>query len=383
MRSVARILICFIFITVANLPAATVTLAWNPSPDQTVTGYHLYYGVASRSYTNKVTVANVTMASVTGLQPGITYYFAATAFNAANTESDYSNEVSYSIPLLPADTACALTFANLTQAYDGQPKQPGVLTSPPGVPVKITYNGSATAPAAVGSYTVVATASAPGYSGSATNVFVITKGVASVTLSNLSQTYNRYGRAVAVTTIPAGLPVTVTYNGSTTPPILPGTYKVAGQVTSPYYTGDATGTLVVAKAKVEVNLANLVQTYNGTARKVLATTTPVGYKILYTYEGKSSAPTNAGSYNVVATLSSQTSYGSGKGTLIVNPAAATLTLANLTQAADGKPKPVTATSIPAAGSNSLLVEQTGGSIFFQVAPLGSSEPSPVRISALR
>jgi hypothetical protein len=43
-------------------------------------------------------VGNVTRATVNGLQAGLTYYFAVTATNSAGLESDYSNEVSTSIP---------------------------------------------------------------------------------------------------------------------------------------------------------------------------------------------------------------------------------------------------------------------------------------------
>ena len=40
--------------------AASVTLIWNPSPGTNVAGYNVYYGVATRTYTNKVNVGNTT-----------------------------------------------------------------------------------------------------------------------------------------------------------------------------------------------------------------------------------------------------------------------------------------------------------------------------------
>ena len=43
-------------------------------------------------------VHKVTTAIVTGLTAGQTYYFVVTAYNAANNESGYSNQVSYSVP---------------------------------------------------------------------------------------------------------------------------------------------------------------------------------------------------------------------------------------------------------------------------------------------
>src|SRR5262245_58719956 len=81
------------------LAAQSVTLQWNPSTDPSVTGYNIYYGAASRTYTNKIDVGNTTNATISGLVEGVTYYFAATAYNILGAESDYSAEVSYTVPL--------------------------------------------------------------------------------------------------------------------------------------------------------------------------------------------------------------------------------------------------------------------------------------------
>lgn len=77
----------------ANRPA-NVVLAWDPPPSSEIAGYNLYWGAASRCYTNLVSTSNLT-ATVTNLQRGVTYYFAVTAFTADGLESDFSNEVSY------------------------------------------------------------------------------------------------------------------------------------------------------------------------------------------------------------------------------------------------------------------------------------------------
>jgi len=75
---------------------AGLFLWWNPSP--TGVSYNLYYGTASRTYTNEQSVGNVTNATVSGLIPGTTYYFAATAVGATGEESVFSNEFVYSVP---------------------------------------------------------------------------------------------------------------------------------------------------------------------------------------------------------------------------------------------------------------------------------------------
>ena len=77
----------------------SVTLAWDLSPDESVLGYHVYYGVASRAYTNLVTATPRTncLATIDGIVPGVRYFFAATCFNAL-LESDFSPEISWTAP---------------------------------------------------------------------------------------------------------------------------------------------------------------------------------------------------------------------------------------------------------------------------------------------
>ena len=65
-----------------------------------------------------------------------------------------------------------LTFESLAQAYTGRPLSPVVLTSVPGIPVVVTYNGSSAAPVNVGAYAVTATAGGGNYSGTVTGEFV-------------------------------------------------------------------------------------------------------------------------------------------------------------------------------------------------------------------
>src|ERR1017187_4257925 len=78
--------------------AAHGSLAWDPSPDPTVTGYNVHYGGASGNYTNITPVGNVTNTTISGLTAGVTYYFAVTATDGSGDESVFSNEVSYSAP---------------------------------------------------------------------------------------------------------------------------------------------------------------------------------------------------------------------------------------------------------------------------------------------
>src|SRR5437867_4474089 len=106
MSRFALISLLFTFFTATltwSASAASVTLVWNASPGTNIAGYNVYYGVASRTYTNKVNVGNATNATVSGLIEGTTYYFAVTAYDSNGLESDYSNEMSYTVPVNPGN----------------------------------------------------------------------------------------------------------------------------------------------------------------------------------------------------------------------------------------------------------------------------------------
>jgi len=79
--------------------AATVGLAWDASSDPTVTGYKIYTGTALLVYTNSINVGNTTNCTISNLVVGVTYHFAATAYNAFGLESDYSAEATYAVPV--------------------------------------------------------------------------------------------------------------------------------------------------------------------------------------------------------------------------------------------------------------------------------------------
>lgn len=74
-----------------------ILLSWNPVPDSRVARYEVHYGLATGEYKAQV-AATSTTASVSGLTPGLTYYFAARACDSGSTCSGYSNEVSATIP---------------------------------------------------------------------------------------------------------------------------------------------------------------------------------------------------------------------------------------------------------------------------------------------
>ncbi|MEI6605174.1 MAG: DUF6288 domain-containing protein [Verrucomicrobiota bacterium] len=74
----------------------------------------------------------------------------------------------------------------------------------------------------------------------------ITKAQAVVTLGNLAYSYDGTPKAATATTDPAGLSVTLNYDGVVTQPSAPGSYAVLATVSDLNYTGTAGATLVIA-----------------------------------------------------------------------------------------------------------------------------------------
>ena len=113
----------FIFLVIPSLAgAASVKLAWDPSTEEDLAGYKIYYGYDSRNYNTSIDVGKTTTFQVTGLEYDQTYYFAVTAYNTSGLESDYSNEISY-IPKSDSD-GDGLTEEDEINIYGTDPNNP-------------------------------------------------------------------------------------------------------------------------------------------------------------------------------------------------------------------------------------------------------------------
>ncbi len=244
--------------------------------------------------------------------------------------------------------AATIALSNLAQTYDGSPKQATATTNPAALPgVTILYDGSATAPSSVGSHAVVASLTNANYAATdATGNLVIAKGTAAITLGGLTQTYDGSAKS-ATATSPQG-DVTITYGGSPTPPTNAGSYAVLASVNNDNYQGSVSGTLVISKAAATITLGGLLQPYDASPKSATATTSPAGLSgVTIKYDGSTTAPTNAGSYSVVATLDNTNYDGTASGTMVISKASASITLDGLARTYDGTPKPATATTTPA------------------------------------
>ena len=76
------------------------------------------------------------------------------------------------------------------------------------------------------------------------------KAIATITLGNLVATYNGTAKSVSVSTNPAGLGVSLAYNGETAAPADAGTYQLLAIVDDPNYAGSTSQQLVVGPAPI-------------------------------------------------------------------------------------------------------------------------------------
>jgi hypothetical protein len=228
-----------------------------------------------------------------------------------------------------------ITLGALTQTYDGTPHQVTATTLPTGLAVTLTYNGDATAPINAGSYTVAATINDADYFGSASGTLVVTPATATITLGGLSHIYDSFPHAVTAASVPAGLAVTLTYNGSASAPANSGSYAINAVVANPNYIGSATGTLVISPAPATITLAPLTQRYDGTPRIVTATTIPADLPVILTYDGSATAPSTPGDYVIEATINDANHTGTTSGTLIVTTTALVRHAPSLSGGLDG------------------------------------------------
>ena len=108
------LLILAVIVTLILVPrcfAAQVTLAWDKNPESDIAGYKVHYGTSSGSYDYSVDVGNYNSCTISGLEEGTNYYFAASAYNTNNVESDYSDELVYKVP---AEDSGGSSYAILT-----------------------------------------------------------------------------------------------------------------------------------------------------------------------------------------------------------------------------------------------------------------------------
>ncbi|MBV5324739.1 MAG: hypothetical protein J0626_05420, partial [Rhodospirillaceae bacterium] len=292
-------------------------------------------------------ICTVSDATVTALTGGSCIIAADQGGNAS-----YNAALQTTWTITVAKASATVTLGSLSQSYDGTARTATAFTSPVGKTVVITYTGSGgtsygpstTAPVNSGTYGVSAVISDSTWQGSSSGTLIVSKAAATVTLGNLSQTYDGAARWAVYTTTPGGLVASVTYDGSSTAPVAAGSYAVTATISDVNYTGSASGTLTIDKTTATVTLGNLFHTYNGAAKAATAVTSPTGKSVTITYNGSATVPTGVGSYTVLATISDGNYSGSITGLMTIGKAAQAISFGGVPGVSVGGSGTVSATA---------------------------------------
>jgi hypothetical protein len=85
-------------------------------------------------------------------------------------------------------------------------------------------------------------------------ILAVGKTLATITLGNTLQVYDGNPKQITAVTDPVGMAVQVTYNGSATLPVNPGTYKVIATVIDAFFQGTATGSLSIYETASDASI---------------------------------------------------------------------------------------------------------------------------------
>ena len=242
----------------------------NPAFDAFITGYvnSQDFGVTSGVSGSPACTTTATSSSPVSSSP-----YAITCSAGTLSSSNYSfSFVDGKLVVMQAGSTTSFTStAPATLAFDAT-YMPTATTDGDGA-LTIDVSGSCSITAGVvkitsgsGVCTITATtADGSNFTGSsATQTINAKKATATISLSNLSPTYDGTPKSATATTNPVGLAdVSITYDGSATAPTAAGSYAVAASLDNLNYTADATGTLVIAQATQTINFTDPADTTYG------------------------------------------------------------------------------------------------------------------------
>jgi hypothetical protein len=126
---------------------------------------------------------------------------------------------------------------------------------------------------------------------------------------------------------------------TTVPPTNAGTYSISATLVDSNWSGSATGTLVINKATPTITISNTTQVYSGAQRSVTVATSVPGLNYNVTYNGDTSAPSEAGIYAVVVTTNdSNSNTVTQSGSLTISTSNAHIAVSNLVTTYNGSPQ---------------------------------------------
>jgi len=282
--------------TTTTLPLATGNVAYSQQFTAGGGTAPYQYTITSGALPTGITLnLNTGLLSGTSTVPEATFNFTVTATDSSTGTGPYTKSTAYSFHLNPA-APVANSFSTQVLFNSTNDVLPLSLTGGLAASVAIVTNpthGSASASGTTITYTPT-----NGYIGpdtltyTATNItstsasalasIQVGKIPVTITLGNLSPVYNAAPQIATTTTVitSSSAPVTVasitiTYNGSSTPPTLAGAYTVVATIVDNTYQGTATSTMNIGEAPTGVSLAQTLPTTTGVGTGVATTFTAI------------------------------------------------------------------------------------------------------------
>jgi hypothetical protein len=324
-------------------------------PDLAVVNYDA--GTVSVLVSSTSAQAVLTTSSLPGGSNPLTAQYAGNSSFASSTSSSVTQTINQATSVTALSAPSGLTYnapitLTATVTGIGGIVPTGTVSlyngaSPVGSPVSLN-NGTASIPLSllpVGTYNTY-TAVYGGdnsYTGSTSPAPSFTVQQATPTVSTWpTASLITYGQTLAYSTLSGGSATpsggAFTFTSLSTAPTA-GTatqsVKYTPADTTDYSTVTGTVSVTVNQAGALVTLGNLTQTYSGSAEPVTVSTTPTGLALNFSYTGinatsypsSTTAPTNPGTYSVVASVFDPNYIGQGGGTLTINQLSPALNLA--------------------------------------------------------
>ncbi len=339
------------------------------------------------TYNGNPQTATVSAGAVAGTVSNVRYNASATVPTSAGTyaitadftptdTTDYNTLTGVSAGNFVINKATpTLTVTNSPVTYTGSPQAATVSAgSVAGTVSNVRYNGSATAPTTVGTYTITAnfvptdTTDYNSVTAGSAGSFVIGKASPTLTVTNSPVTYTGNPQAATVSSGGvAGTVSSVKYNGSATAPTSAGTYAITANFTptdtTDYnsVTGGSAGNFVINQATPTLTVTNSPVTYNGNPQAATVSAGAVAGTVSnILYSGSATVPTSAGIYAITANFTPtdtndyNTLTGVSAGSFVINKATPTLSVTNSPVTYSGSPQAATvAGSVPGTASNIL------------------------------
>ena len=147
----------------------------------------------------------------------------------------------------------------------------------------------------------------------------IASGPATVTLSNLTHTYNGTAKTPSTTVSPSGLTIQLTYTGtaaSLSAPVSVGSYVVTASVVDDSFFGTTSGVVTISKASQTITFASVPSKFVGSGPFTVAPSSTSNLTValsssntaVATVSGFSISPIGAGTTTISATQSGDTNY---------------------------------------------------------------------------